>query len=123
KCTCCKLKLANETNINLKENNNNLDSQLKSAYDMVGEVSIEIVQLKKDLDATKIQKQSLQEALDNTDCLATKLANEKSKLREIIIQQRDALEAIARGAIFKHAKIAHNTLKEIDKYKKDNNIL
>src|SRR6185503_13625133 len=24
KCTCCKLKLANETNINLKENNNNL---------------------------------------------------------------------------------------------------
>lgn len=55
--------------------------------------------------------------------LLTARQRESGCLREIIQMQRDALELIARGAMFKHSTIAHNCLKNVMKYKEGKNLI
>lgn len=55
--------------------------------------------------------------------LLTAKQRERGHLYEIITMQRDALEIIARGAMFKHSTIAHVCLKNVMTYKEKNNLV
>lgn len=139
KCVKCKLDAAygiierSTTNVeNLERELTTLQNKVEKQYACEGSVigdrvtmcgeclSCELKQTNAVLEQTvqnfKVVKETY---VDTTTCLE----NEKSALKEIIRRQRDALELIARGAFFKHHKIAHECLKDVMKYKEEKNIL
>lgn len=127
KCVACKLDAAYGIIERSAENVKHLEIKLQHALEEVQFKTKVLEQTSENLSKVNKDKVSVEKiyskSLNESNELAGALQREKVHLNEIIRQQRDALEVIARGALFKHADIAHNVLMAVMEYKKENNLL
>lgn len=100
-----------------------LSCQLKQTQSVLEQTASNLIHANEDKQRLTKEKANMDANFAEQLKLGAAFRMENIALKEIIRRQRDALELIARGAFFKHHKIAHECLKDVMKYKEEKNIL
>ena len=126
-CVACKL---DESNGIIERTAKNVESvekerdaaktELQFTLSVLNQTSENLAKVNRERDAVK---DTAHAAVTEARGLSAALQKETTHLKEIIRQQKEALEVISRGCMFKHAGVAHDALLSVAKYKEDNNLL
>jgi len=126
KCTSCKLDAAYGIIDRSAANVEHLECELNKTKAILDQTRQNITKANKERDIIEHNYTTYILETEKKNKKANQLLGafqaENQHLREIVRRQRDALELISRGAVFKHHSIARKALEDVMEYKDKNNI-